>query len=609
MEKDFNPTSYRKLILENARQDASFYDEEIEKKNHKIAEFNSEEKESKEYAWAKSELEWAKRKKQNAFRYSVKIARWNEPYWHARMLKTGKYQNGDNETLVDIKTGLTAAQLAEKHKLIDTLKDYNFESGIIQILNCGINLPPDQFKTKEIKELAERCLAFAIKDFSQNFESGYKGIEDLNRVPEFAAKFGIEQAEWQQVVSEVAESMVADEKWEAFEEFAKYFSYLGRDFKLKAHKKRFYGELDKIGLQTLENVLGFSKLELEKQDTVSVRELAQKIYEKKEILGNLIVKMPIVYRELKAVLSGSRPRQSVFDRVDAEPFVRLQIIPEFSREADSSYKVRVIYYLGDGDNISKQPRIEFHFSQNKKDASKNNGYLREYYTGTKSFKLNGVFLGDKAHKEVGLRGFGGGIPGGFYYEISNLNNFNHINREVRLKPIADLVREALLPERDLSQVFDEIRNLSLKNGITQQEAEDLCLAIKEFAKYNYSQTKSDIGDCLVVPHTFNGLCRLKFKLQMDTARYGESHPEWGSSGGYSPYTFFHEVSVFSKKIVVDWTITQYSEHTDKTVPYVYEVGNRENGLGPLYKSVGGKTPNDPYEGTELLSTDTIYYGI
>lgn len=100
---------------------------------------------------------------------------------------------------------------------------------------------------------------------------------------------------------------------------------------------------------------------------------------------------------------------------------------------------------------------------------------------------------------------------------------------------------------------------------------------------------AEVGDCLIMPGRFKGYCESKFGIKgISTPHYGEHSGMQGEISDGSPYSYYHEVNVFDRKIVIDWTVSQYKNYRgEEFYPYVYEVGDKDafNG-GVLYEEFG-----------------------
>lgn len=580
---------YRKNLLEQAHSSDKHYDDQIADAEIRADEFD---------------VEVYRRSKQNTVRYNLKIARWNKEYWEARFIKLGIADTNDRGELVDPQTGLTAFETAERNRLVSVLKDFNFDSSLVEILDIGISLSSEVLRNPEIKKLAEDVVKFAIEVIPGMHEY-HSGLSWLGRIPEFVEKFGLGHDAWQPHLLKVVKGFVANRQWEQIREILPYAPFVNQDMVRDLHREQFYGESERISEADLMQIFGLSKQELETLGEITVAELATRLKGREKLLADRMFKIPSVYFELRSVLQNHIPMQSVFSRADKEPYNRMRIWAQFTPDSLPIYRAKLIYYLGNAENNRDRTRLELTVAQNKEVPLRDErSYGNHFYLGTNTFQLEKMALTNKARNRYDEK-----IESEFEVDVGSEQISPEGLPKITLAPVQKLAEVALAPERDLSVVFDTIDGLCRKYELKQQEVEDLKLAIREFAKYTYSVTESSVGDCLVTPLDFAHFCHLKFRLEIDTGRYGENHPEWGGDTGYSPCTFLHEVNVVFGKIVIDWTVTQYRSHKNKPVPYVYEIGDELKRFGPLFSAHSGETPNDPYPGTELPEGYEVVYGI
>ena len=253
-------------------------------------------------------------------------------------------------------------------------------------------------------------------------------------------------------------------------------------------------------------------------------------------------------------------------------------------------------------NRFNQPRIEFLFSADEETAEREieheNNFGREF-TSTESFRYDGALVGVRT-KRPSLEKT--------TEELLNLNTLTAEDLhkletvETDSSQVIAWLEAFLKPEDKFKEASQEIIRLTKEFKLNPTEAKNLVLAIRDFGNYMYNPKnlengKSAEGDCLTIPHSFKHFCSHKYKINIiDTPHYGErlvgeDAPD-GSEMGYEPYDFYHVVNVFGKKVVIDWTVSQFKKYKNTSFPYVYGVGDKTKFGGQLYKEAG-KT-NEPY---------------
>ncbi len=582
------------------------YRKELVSSAHKSDEFFNERLRAAERDNNAVEVNRLNREKKNAIQYNLKVAKWNPQYWEARLAKIGVTEQNESGELVHGVAKLTPSELAANARLMDVMNQFNFYSNIIEILDLGVEIPKRILQLNEVREKAQAILIEFIQSVPDKIEYD-ESLNYLSRVEEFAQKFSIPNEVWHPVVIAMLKELVLNAQWYKATQIIKYFPFVEDSTLQTIHKERFYGDLDKDNSSNLPEILGFTTAELESLKTISLNEILERLHGKEKKLADVLAKVPEVYFELDAILSGAVPRQSVFSRVSQEPFSRFRLDSIYTTDNDPSYRAVLQYYLGDINSGLDETRLEFYFSQKKmvhtKDI-KNYGY--RFYLGTNNILLERILLTNKQRQKNKKNSIDSPV---FEYDISDTSVKGEVSESVDSKGLYQLAEIISRKGKDFSEKLGELDRLATDLGVSERELQDLHLAIEEFIRYTYSVNESKIGDCLLIPQDFKNFCNLKFKLPVDLARYGEFHPEWGGEGGFSPYTFYHEVNVIFGKIVLDWTITQYQEHRDKPLPYVYEIGSEFKNFGPLFKLGYGDTPNDPYPGTSFPKDYSIHYGI
>lgn len=123
------------------------------------------------------------------------------------------------------------------------------------------------------------------------------------------------------------------------------------------------------------------------------------------------------------------------------------------------------------------------------------------------------------------------------------------------------------PPEDYSQSKAVIMALAKEHHIPEEEAERLAKAVDEFG--NYHEKEKDNrgvlqlrGACLVTPLNFNSFVEARHGLKLEIAHYGDG------------VSFYHEVSLLDRKIVIDWTHRQfdgkfYPEGNWQQYPYIF----------------------------------------
>lgn len=116
------------------------------------------------------------------------------------------------------------------------------------------------------------------------------------------------------------------------------------------------------------------------------------------------------------------------------------------------------------------------------------------------------------------------------------------------------------------EALTELKRLGEELEIDPNTLETLCRAVQDFATYVKSEPKTDteryeeIGRCFTTPHTFVDFCRSWYGIKVNNAFYEQSI--------YGTPTFFHQVNLFGRKLVIDWTARQYGRGTP--YPFIYK---------------------------------------
>lgn len=266
------------------------------------------------------------------------------------------------------------------------------------------------------------------------------------------------------------------------------------------------------------------------------------------------------------------------------------------------YQARAILFLGKKfenirnaqfDQRFKQPRLEFLFSGDEETAINEVKYHDEF-NSLDAFKYEGSLIGARTK----------GTEPGEPEELFDLKSSSPENyQKLRLlsadyQETAAWLVELQKPENRFEVPSQAIIELVKKFKLNPTKSKNLVFALGDFGNYMYRLEggRSTIGDCLVIPNHFANFCRHKYAINLDVPHYGERGDGDGGASGYEPYSFFHEVNVFEKKIVIDWTVSQFKDYANAPFPYVYSVGDSTKFYGgQLYKGAGERSKdNDPY---------------
>jgi len=512
----------------------------------------------------------------------LRLARQTEEYHRARLLAHGNYTKNEHGELIEKQSGLSTQALADKQKLLDSFT-YNIQNVLEKFPT--LNIPRDQLQDGKLQEGARRLLG-------EEAAYGYL-LDNASHVQEFAKLFGLEN-DVKEYISQKLDAAVKDND----REYAHRLLTVYPVFDSKEFRKRFQEEYRPA--QGLKGSVAAHELfgnTLEgKESTISLDIVTSLLREKAEILANDIKKSPDIYWALKHCMIGGRYYES-------HPIGRWLIRRDriHDQREDKKEWYSVTYFLGENEHTKNQ-RLEFRFSSTWEDRERE-GEMDVYdmFTTPNIFTFEGLYAGNKVairdttppwiEKDSNVKKDDGliRIDGMHQGNMSALAEL-----KVSKTALTAFAEQLLAPERDFRVSIQDLQELAQKYHFSEEEVEDMTQAIREFGTYRYRKTESREGDCLLTPGDFNFFCRKKFGIQLEEARYGEYHPEWGGEGGYDPFTFFHAVSVYAGKIVIDWTVTQYARLRDKPVPYIYEIGAERKSLGPLYKHYGKKEPNEQF---------------
>lgn len=516
----------------------------------------------------------------------VQFARWSEQYHYKKLLKNGNYTKGNHGEIFEEKSGMSTRELADVAKLMDYFQ-YDIDS-VLKILP-KLHLSPDQLKRDDIRDGAKR-LFWLEKNHRKGIHAQHAGA-----INTFVKIFALED-DLKMVISEMLDYAIETTNRKYAEKLLNAFPV----FEPAEIKKRLEAQYYPIpeGLKRHVQAQELFGDALEGPDEeISLDKIADILREKAELLANDLKKEPSLYWELKSYITQD-DRQTGYD------LGRWFLIRDdkLYQGNDKRNYCRVLFFLGDNPETVKDldlkhkayesARLEFHFSCSEEDAEKESGKWPKDFTTTKIFKFEGLYVGNKRLDE-----YGPGVQNGRFVRIDDKQpNFSALTTlKAKKTALKELMETLLAPERDFQSSLNALKELGKRHGLPTEEIENLSRAVQEFGTYMYRTNKSHVGECLIVPRNFRSFCSRKFGVHLETARYGEYHPEWEFIGSnYATYTFYHEVVVYAKRIVFDWTVTQYAKSADKPIPYIYEVGTERKEMGPLYKSFLLKTPNEQF---------------
>lgn len=516
-------------------------------------------------------------------RQELKLARWTEQYQRAKLLKRGHYTSGEQGDIIDTETGLTPQQLADYERLFDALR-LNIDD-LLAIIDQH-SIPIAYLRSHKAIKCAEKLFeseinygqgltpanAETMKRFSALF-----GLEDLLKRTamqyiSYAIKTGNRAAA--ETILDAYPLFNAAEVEEVRAQFTANYYPIPEGLRDQVPAKELFG-------QALEHA--------DTEPTIPLDQVASLLQSKAALLAQDFAIHPYFYWALRGCMSnGDQERRA------GKWTVRRN--DEFGRRLgleDRNY-VRALFFLDERTTAvhgsTSRSRIELHFSTDPDKAREENDVV-QMFTTTKHYRFEGMYLGDQPYRDgnvvrVDTPDADLSILQGVVAKKSALVEF-----------AADLLEH---PKRDFTDSLQTLQELARQFDLPANEIEKLMTAINEFGTYMYAAERSHVGDCLTVPNRFNHFLGKKFGIKLAEARYGEYHPEWGKDMGYDPFTFFHAISVYGKRVVIDWTATQYADRADKPMPYIYEVGKERERFGPLYKRFGDdpnelliNDPNDP----------------
>ncbi len=568
MSASFNPFDYRHALAEQIQVARKKGSEHV-----KEAEANG----------TSSQIGHAKYMAFEMARQPLKLARWSEAYHRARLLTRGNYRTTKDGKIREEKTGLSTEELADIAKLKDSLDTYVDE--VLKILP-ELHIPKEQYHTAEVKSVASQLL------WMEREYGGGLTPEHARTIHPFVQIFGLEE-ELRRAISKKLDTVIKQGRRSEAEALLSAYPVLDKSEIDKRLRGRFYPM--KEGLQGRDpSPTPFKHLLERPEDSIPADLVASTIAEHATLLSQDVLKHPDLYWFIKHFFTSGDNRSWTMGRwlIRGDYSVR--------RRADARITCHLEFLLANSfDGVPPKtregsplnaPRLEFQFSCDADDAEQEALHSHRYFTTTNLFRCDGVYLGTKrsntfapnAENRPWVR-----------LDVQEPDVSSLTSLSVQKVALQELTDQLFAPEKDFHRSIDALKTLAERHSLPNDQVENLITAVKEFGTYTYRKVRSDVGDCLITPGNFDAFCRYKFGLDLESARYGEYHPEWGSSGGYDPYTFFHQVSVYGKRLVIDWTATQYAKFADEPIPFIYEVGAIRGKLGPLYKQ-HGETPNIPF---------------
>lgn len=522
-------------------------------------------------------------------REKIELARWNEEYYRAKLLTHGNFVRNEAGEMVENESGLTPNQLASRARLVDSF-GYNIEHVLEAIDKTG--LKPENLRSRKLLKEARWLFQTEAHHRPKEF------IGNPDKVRRFVEIFGL-QDDLNQAVSSQLDACVANSYREGSEKLLKAYPLFDKEEYRRRLLARSYPVPEGLNAAKPEQSL-FSEALLGGEDGkgVSLDRVAVELSGKTELLANDFRTIPGFYWSLKNITDDMDMRGS---REVSNWLIRREKLLEKTNEDRIFVKAMYMFdELGENGNgwksrayVDNPERLELHFSADKEQIHKENEWNRLFATPN-TFRFEGAFLGNEA-----LFSSFGREKTGFLVRVDGGDkDFGRLaNLSVDVASLRALAESVKVKEKDFSRSIEALQKLGQENGLPEVEISDLITAIKEFGTYMYDVESSSVGDCLTIPREFNNFVSRKFGIELDGARYGEYHPEWGSSMGYDPFTFYHEVSVYAHQLVFDWTVTQYSRHSEKPIPHVYKIGDERKGFGPLYRlhgEPGDRRPNVLY---------------
>lgn len=516
-------------------------------------------------------------------REKIELARWNEEYYRAKLLTHGNFTRNEAGEMVENESGLTTEQLAARARLQDSF-GYDIERVLEAIDKVGFK--PENLRSRKLIKEARYLFQTEVYHRQKDF------IENPEQVRRFVEIFGLED-DLNAAVSRQLDSYVANSYREGAEQLlAAYPIFDQEEYRRRLLARSYPVSKGLKDAEPQQELFSRSLTAGEKEERVSLKAIAAEMAGKSELLANDFKVVPAFYWNIKACMSDMDMRgarsvyhwllrrdKSLEDKKEERVFVKAMYLFDEVDNKNDGQRSRAM--------VDNPLRLELRFSADRKTVDKEERWGRMFATPN-TFQFEGAFLGNEALYAPAF----GGKKTGFLTRIDkDAQDYSKLEGlSVSKEALRDLAESIIFRERDVSRSIGALRKLAVENNLPATEVADLETALREYGTYMYTEETSHVGACLIIPSEFSGFVREKFGIEIDQARYGEYHPEWGDSMGYDPFTFYHEVNVYAKQLVIDWTVTQYSSHADKPMPYVYKIGDEGKRFGPLYK-IGGERGN------------------
>ena len=532
------------------------------------------------------------------------FARWSEQYHYKKLLQNGNYTKDEHGEIFEEESGMSTWELADLAKLMDHFQ-YDIDS-VLKILP-KLHLSPEQLKRDDIRDGAKELFWL-----EENYGAGLHA-QHTEAINTFVKIFELED-DLKKVVSKRLDYAVETTNKKYAEELLQAFPVFDHSEMKKRLEDQYYPTPEGLQGRVQATELFGDSLKGPAEE-ISLDKIADILKGKAELLANDLKKEPSLYWQLKSCITENN-RQMGYS---SGRWILIKDYKFYQGAGKRNY-CRVLFLLGDNSKTVENPdlkhkalespRLEFHFSCSEEDADKEAGKWSEDFTTTKIFKFEGLYVGDKRLGE-----YGPGVPNGQFVRIDGeQTDFSALaplkSKKSALKELAETL---LAPEKNFQSSLNALKELGKQYDLPTEEIEHLSRAVQEFGTYMYRTNKSRVGDCLIIPSEFSSFCSHKFGVHLETARYGEYHPEWGSLLGFDSFTFYHEVAVFAKRIVFDWTVTQYARSADKPIPYIYAIGAERQGMGPLYKRFALADPNEQFindpDNLFFINEPPVEYGI
>ena len=522
----------------------------------------------------------------------LRLARWSEDYHRAKLLTHGNYTVGERGQIIENQSGFTTQELADIAKFEDYLR-YNNVKEVLAVL-AEAEVPARVLSNAKNKEASKQLLWNEAHYGWHEGESGI-GVVNAPEIHAFVRLFSLEET-LRHIISSTIDDLLARSLVQKAKELLAAYPLFDAN-EIDARLESRYPSADSGLRGSVEAHELFGDALDGDTESIVFGEVMETFSQHAELLAHDLKNTPEFYWALKSRLSRD-------GNVNNASYGRWMIIRDSRRGAspDGKQYCRVLYFLSGtekdsrvyqrNDEMRDGLRLEFQFSCSDDDAEKDQQEGSRFYTTANIFHFEGLYIGNGK--------WGGFGPGGEFGRLvradqESLRSSAFASWPVRKGVLKTFLEKLLAPEKDFTQSLSSLDVLGKKYNLPPGEVRRLSRAIVEFGTYMYSKKRSDIGDCLSTPNDFSSFCRRKFGLEFHGARYGEYHPEWGNDMGYAPFTFYHEVSVYQKSIVIDWTATQFGHSADKPMPYIYEIGEERKSLGPLYRSSSSfADPNIPF---------------